>query len=70
MAIFQQGQVPPEQKSIFPEGAEVHRIITHDMGVVDGTLYVNGDDSEDFRTKFLPEKRAEHEAAQAQDQTL
>ena len=49
MGIYQQGKVPQEQKSIFPEGAKVERIITHDMMVVGGELVVNADDREEFR---------------------
>lgn len=51
MGIYQQGKVPQEQKSIFPEGAKVERIITHDMMVVGGELVINADDREEFRAE-------------------
>ncbi|MBO6254173.1 MAG: hypothetical protein J6O49_11050 [Bacteroidaceae bacterium] len=51
MGIYQQGKVPKEQKSIFPEGAKVERIIFHDMAVVGGELVVNADDREEFRAE-------------------
>ena len=49
--VYQQGQTPKEQKSIFPEGAEVQRVIFHDMAVVGGELIINGDDRENFRAE-------------------
>lgn len=51
MGIYQQGKVPQEQKSIFPEGAKVERIIFHDMAVVGGELVVNADDRDEFRAE-------------------
>lgn len=51
MGIYQQGKVPKEQKSIFPEGTEVQRVIFHDMAVVGGELIINGDDRENFRAE-------------------
>lgn len=50
--VYQQGQVPKEQKSIFREGAKVERVIFHDMAVVDGELIVNADDRENFRAEI------------------
>ena len=49
--VYQQGQAPKEQKDIFPEGAEVQRVIFHDMAVVGGELIINGDDREGFRAE-------------------
>ena len=49
--VYQQGQTTKEQKSIFPEGAEVQRVIFHDMAVVGGELIINGDDRENFRAE-------------------
>ena len=49
--VYQQGQAPKEQKSIFPEGAEVQRVIFHDMAVVGGELIINADDREEFRAE-------------------
>ena len=49
--VYQQGQAPKEQKNIFPQGAEVQRVIFHDMAVVGGELIINGDDREDFRAE-------------------
>lgn len=49
--VYQQGQAPKEQKSIFPEGAEVQRVIFHDMAVVGGELIINADDKEEFRAE-------------------
>lgn len=50
--VYQQGQEPKEQKSIFREGAKVERVIFHDMAVVDGELIVNADDRENFRAEI------------------
>ena len=52
MGIYQQGQAPKEQKDIFPEGAEVQRVIFHDMAVVGDQLFINGDDRADFRAEI------------------
>jgi hypothetical protein len=49
--VYQQGQAPKEQKSIFPEGAKVQRVIFHDMAVVGDRIVVNGDDRENFRAE-------------------
>lgn len=57
MGIFQQGQAPKERKSIHPEGAEVHRVIFHDMVVVGDELLVNADDRANFRAECAKKKK-------------
>ena len=56
--VYQQGQAPKEQKGIFPKGAEVQRVIFHDMAVVGDQLIVNADDRENFRAE-IAKKREE-----------
>lgn len=51
MGIYQEGTAPKEEKSIFPEGAKVERVIFHDMAVVGGELVVNADDRDEFRAE-------------------
>lgn len=51
MAVYEQGKAPKEEKSIFPPGAKVQRVIFHDMQVVGDKLCINGDDDPDFRAK-------------------
>jgi len=62
MAVYQQGTAPKEEKSIFPPGAKVEFIITHDMQVVGDKLLINGDDDPNFRAKCA-KMREELEAA-------
>ena len=52
MGIYQQGKLPEKQKSSFPEGAKVERVIFHDMAVVGGELIVNYNDRENFRAEI------------------
>lgn len=55
MGIYQEGTAPKEEKGIFPKGAKVERIITHDMMVVGGELRINADDRENFRAECYEE---------------
>lgn len=64
MGVYQEGMAP-EEKSIFPEGAKVQRVIFHDMVPVGDQIFINGDDRENFRAECA-KRQEELEAAKVE----
>ena len=61
MGVYQEGMAP-EEKSIFPEGAKVQRVILVPVG---DQIFINGDDRENFRAECA-KRQEELEAAKVE----